>query len=76
MAKAARFPRKLEVWVTDAIADGFQLLAQDQLLSVSDHARQALARYLMTMNIPTTTPRAANGQQQEARNGLFLSANS
>jgi hypothetical protein len=59
MGKPARFPRKLEVWVPDAIAEGFELLAQDQLLSVSDHARLALAGYLRALNIPTASPRPA-----------------
>jgi hypothetical protein len=65
MAKAVRFPRKLEVWVPDSIADGFELLATDQLLSVSDHMRQALARYLGAYNIPITAPRP-NGHHAEA----------
>jgi hypothetical protein len=46
MAKPQRFPRHLQIWVPDAMADGLELLAQDGLLSVSDHARQALALYL------------------------------
>ena len=64
MAKAARFPRKLEVWVPDAIADGFALLAADGLLTVSDHARQALAIYLRGNNIPTR-PTQTNGHQHK-----------
>ena len=65
MAKAVRFPRKLEVWVPEAIADGFELLADDQLLSVSDHMRQALARYLSAFNIPIGSPRP-NGKHAPA----------
>jgi hypothetical protein len=64
MAKAVRFPRKLEVWVPDGIADGYELLARDQLLSVSDHMRQALARYLASAGIPITPQQRANGQKQ------------
>jgi hypothetical protein len=68
MAKAARFPRKLEVWVPDAIANGFELLAQDQMLTVSDHARQALQAYLRSLGISTAPARpaqATNGHQQQ-----------
>lgn len=68
MGKAARFPRKIEVWVTDPIADGFALLAADGMLSISDHARQALAGYLRALNIPITPPQPArpNGQHKGA----------
>jgi hypothetical protein len=72
MAKAARFPRKLEVWVPDAIADGLDALASDGLLTISDHARQALALYLRNYGI-TVAPRPAqspNGQHQERANAL------
>ena len=58
MAKAVRFPRKLEVWVPEAIADGFEMLAADQMLSVSDHARQALALYLRQAGVLPQRARA------------------
>jgi hypothetical protein len=57
MAKAVRFPRKLEVWVPESIADGFDMLAADQLLSISDHMRQALARYLAALGVSIGSPR-------------------
>jgi hypothetical protein len=74
MAKPVRFTRKIEILVTDAIADGFELLAQDQLMSVSNHARQALAAYLRAFNIPITSPPPAhpNGQhhhQEQTHHG-------
>jgi hypothetical protein len=62
MSKAVRFPRKLEVWVSEAIADGFEALAADQLLSVSDHARQALALYLRQAGILPQQRSAASGR--------------
>jgi hypothetical protein len=65
MSKAVRFPRKLEVWVPEAIADGFELLASDQLLSISDHMRQALAFYLQQRGIMPTRRTAPNGQMQQ-----------
>jgi hypothetical protein len=47
MPKKASYPRKMEVWVPEEIADGFELLAQKTLvMSVSDHVRQALLGYL------------------------------
>jgi hypothetical protein len=64
MAKPVRFPRKLECWVTDAIADGLELLAADQLLSVSDHMRQALSLYLQHRGVLTPHRPATNGQHQ------------
>jgi hypothetical protein len=65
MAKAARFPRKIEVWVPDAIADGFEMLAADQLLSVSDHARQAFRLYLTQLGVMPSRP--VNGHAQQAQ---------
>jgi hypothetical protein len=64
MAKAVRFPRKLEVWVPDAIADGLEALASDQVLTVSDHARQALSLYLQHRGVLTPHRPAPNGQHQ------------
>jgi hypothetical protein len=51
MPKQVRFPRKIETWVPDAIADGLELLAADQLLTVSDHARQAFRMYLTQLGV-------------------------
>jgi hypothetical protein len=51
MAKAARFPRKLECWVPDQIADAFDVLAADQLLTASDHMRQAFVIYLSSRGV-------------------------
>jgi hypothetical protein len=62
MAKTVRFPIKLEVWVPKSIADGFDMLASDQLLSVSDHMRQALVRYLAALNVPM--PPRVNGHDR------------
>ena len=67
MGKAARFPRKLEVWISDAYAEAFDLLASDQLLTVSDHARQAFRLYLTQMGaLQQARPvQTVNGQQRE-----------
>jgi hypothetical protein len=68
MAKAARFPRKIEVWVPDAIADAFDLLASDQLgLSVSDHARQAFRLYLTQLGALKPRPMPNGQMHQPAR---------
>jgi hypothetical protein len=73
MAKAARFPRKLEVWVPDAIAEGFELLASDGLLTISDHARQAFRLYLTQLGALKARPmQSVNGQQQEQARGVHL----
>jgi hypothetical protein len=64
MGKAVRFPRKLEVFVTEEIGDGFDLLASDQLLTISDHMRQALVLYLKQWGMMTPQRQArANGAQ-------------
>jgi len=70
MAKAVRFPRKIEVWVPDAIANGFELLAADQLLTVSDHARQAFRLYLTQLGAMGAPRPASNGQHQEQAHGV------
>ena len=67
MAKVARFPRKLEVWVPDALMDGLEVLAADGMLTISDHARQALLWYLRNAGV-TVAPRPAqssNGHHKE-----------
>jgi hypothetical protein len=66
MGKAARFPRKMEVWVSDAYAQAFELLASDGLLTISDHARQAFRMYLTQMRaLPAPQPAKPNGQHQQ-----------
>jgi hypothetical protein len=64
MAKAARFPTKIEVWVPDEYAAAFELLADDQLLTVSDHARQAFRLYLTQFGALKPRPaKPVNGHQ-------------
>jgi hypothetical protein len=63
MTKPVRFPRKMEVWVPDSIGAAFDRLAEDQLLSVSDHARQAFVGYLRALNVPISLRRPASNQQ-------------
>jgi hypothetical protein len=70
MAKAVRFPTKLEVWVPQSIADGFELLATDQLLSVSDHMRQALSLYLKGHGL--LPQRNGQHHHQERQNAVQL----
>jgi hypothetical protein len=72
MAKAARFPTKIEVWVPDEYAAAFELLAGDQLLTVSDHARQAFRLYLTQLGALKPRPaQPLNGHhQQEQGHGL------
>lgn len=65
MAKAVRFPRKMEVWVPDSIADAFELLAADQLLSTSDHMRQAFRLYLTQLGMMPSRP--VNGHAHQPR---------
>jgi hypothetical protein len=69
MAKQVRFPVKVEVWVPQSIADGLEQLASDQLLSVSDHARQAFRLYLNHLGInppPRPPAQVANGKHAQA----------
>jgi hypothetical protein len=57
----------LSIAVPETIADGLELLATDGLLTVSDHARQALKLYLMqagALAAPMTAP--ANGTHEKA----------
>jgi hypothetical protein len=71
MGKAVRFPRKLECWVPEVIADGFTLLAADQLLSVSDHMRQAFRIYLTQVGaLQPPRPVANKASNQEVTNGI------
>jgi hypothetical protein len=68
MAKAVRFPRKLEVWVPDSMANAYETLAADHLLSVSDHLRLALQSYLRANGITPQPTRSINGQQHQEAN--------
>jgi len=64
MAKAARFPIKMETWVPENYAQAFEQLASDGLLNVSDHARQAFRMYLTQMRaLPAPQPAKLNGHQ-------------
>jgi hypothetical protein len=69
MAKI-RFPRKLEVYVPEAMADALELLAGDQLLTVSDHMRQALLLYLQHRGVPMrSAPNGGHGAHQATDHG-------
>ena len=70
--KVARFPRRLEVWVPDALMDGLEALAADGMLTISDHARQALLMYLRQYGIavPSRPAQSVNGHHQERTHGL------
>jgi len=60
MAKPIRFPRKLVVWLPENLADAFETLALDELLSVSDHVRLAMRGYLHQMGaLPAALPQQA-----------------
>jgi len=66
----ARFPHVLSIAVTKNLADGLETLASDGLLTVSDHARQALKYYLAQAGVlapPMTAP--VNGNHQESTHG-------
>jgi hypothetical protein len=66
MAKPIRFPRKLVVWLPESLADAFEMLATDELLSVSDHVRLAMRGYLHQMGaVPQARP-MPNGRHHQA----------
>jgi hypothetical protein len=52
--------------VPDSISAAFDRLADDQLLSSSDHMRQALVGYLRALNIPVALRRPASNQTHQA----------
>jgi hypothetical protein len=56
---------RLQIWVPDHIARAFETLADDGMLTVSDHIRLALSNHLRSLGISTATPRQANGHQKE-----------
>jgi hypothetical protein len=70
----ARPPRssRIQVWVPDNIAEAFEMLAADGMLTPSDHIRLALSNHLRSLGINPSSPRQANGQQhqKEAQRGL------
>jgi hypothetical protein len=66
-----RFESRLQVWVTNDVADAYEALAEGSLLAVSDHIRIALANHLQRLGINTTSqPIQQNGKHPEQTHGL------
>jgi len=61
-----KFESRIQVWVPPAIAEAFEMLASDGLLSPSDHIRLALSNHLRSLGINTAQrPAQPNGQHHE-----------
>jgi hypothetical protein len=65
-----RFESRLQVWVTNDVADAYEALAQGSLLAVSDHIRIALSNHLRQLGISAPAASQHNGKQQETAHGL------
>jgi hypothetical protein len=63
MSRKKRFPCVLSVPIPENMAAALESLSADGLLTTSDHARQALQRYLVQVGALTIAPRP-NGQHQ------------
>jgi hypothetical protein len=63
MARAPRFPNKIEFWTNDQQLQGLELLASDGLTDKATHMRQALKFYLRHLGI-APAPQQSNGQEQ------------
>jgi hypothetical protein len=68
MARAPRFPNKIEFWTNDQQLQGLELLTSDGLSDKASHMRQALQLYLRQFGIASTRP-AANGAHHPATAG-------
>lgn len=68
--KAPRFPRRIDCWMSEQLAEATERLAEQQAITASAVVRQALQLYLASVGaLPAMRP-AANGkdhQQQEER---------
>jgi hypothetical protein len=65
MARAPRFPNKIEFWTTDQQLQGLELLSSDGLTDKATHMRQALKFYLRSLGV---APQAQlNGHQEKAQ---------
>jgi hypothetical protein len=64
-----RLSSRLQCWVPDRVAEAFEQLATDGMLTPSDHIRRALVNYLAQLGI-NTAPRSAqsNGTQHQPAN--------
>jgi hypothetical protein len=70
MAKP-RYESRLQVWVTNDVAEAYEALSDRGLLSVSDHVRIALANHLRQLGISTATAsQQQNGKHTEQTHGL------
>lgn len=63
MAKTPpRFPRRIDVWMPEHVADAIERVAGAQMLSISDVMRHAVASYLLSVGaLPPMAP--PNSQQ-------------
>lgn len=62
MAKSPpRFPRRIDVWMPEHVADAIERVAGAQMLSISDVMRHAVASYLLAIGALPAPPRP-NGQ--------------
>jgi hypothetical protein len=65
-----RFESRLQVWVTNDVADAYEQLADGSLLAVSDHIRIALSNHLRQLGISTPAASQQNGKHPEQAHGL------
>jgi hypothetical protein len=67
MAKAQRFPRKVEFWTTDAQAEAIDRLDASGLLNKADHLRRAIELYLQHLDaLAMSRLTTANGAHHQA----------
>jgi hypothetical protein len=73
MAKAARFPIKSEVWITEEMHERLERLDRLNLgddisgpITRPDHLRQAYDMYLTFRGIPAAPRPRVNGEHREA----------
>jgi hypothetical protein len=66
-----RYESRLQVWVTNDVADAYEKLSDGSLLAVSDHIRIALSNHLRALGITTPSqPIQQNGKHPEQTHGL------
>jgi hypothetical protein len=68
MARAPRFPNKIEFWTNDQQLQGLELLASDGLTDKATHMRQALKFYLRSFGV--AQPAQSNGQEKAQSHGV------
>jgi hypothetical protein len=65
--KQTRFPRRIDTWMSEQLADTCEMVAEHQAITASAVIRQALQFYLTQIGALAPQPAQLNGQHHPER---------